>query len=293
MFQRVLICTDFSDSLQRLVNFVPSLAAGGISQIVFLHTVSLEEAPIPRVDTERIDRARDKLSVACRQAPSGVEVKIEVQSGRAIDTILRTAATYESDVIILGTPSRNLLTEKLFGSTTMGLAQRTKIPLFTLRPQLISTYTTEELDLRCRHLFRNLLLPFDNSNAAKYTVEKIKQLSQKKLPSKECIQEILLCWVVEEGGRSELSETEQQTIVSQTIEPIQQSLNAAGLATELEVRRGNPIVEILAVAQESDISAIVLSSDSLGKLLEWSAPSFAGEIMRRSWHSVLYFPPQK
>jgi nucleotide-binding universal stress UspA family protein len=293
MFQRVLICTDFSDSLQRLINFVPSLAAGGISQIVFLHTVSLEEAPIPRVDTERIDRARNKLSVACHQAPSGVEVKIEVQSGRAIDTILKTAATYESEVIILGTPSRNLLTEKLFGSTTMGLAQRTMIPLFTLRPQLISTYTTEELDLRCRHLFRNLLLPFDNSNAAKYTVEKIKQLSQKNLLSKEYIQEILLCWVVEEGGRSELSEAEQQTIVSQTIEPIQQSLNAAGLPTQLEVRRGSPIVEILTVAQESDTSAIVLSSDNLGKLMEWSAPSFAGEIMRRSWHSVLYFPPQR
>jgi nucleotide-binding universal stress UspA family protein len=286
MFQRVLICTDFSDSLQRLVNFVPSLAAGGISQIVFLHTVSLEEAPIPRVDTERIDRARNKLSVACHQAPSGVEVKIEVQSGRAIDTILKTAATYESEVIILGTPSRNLLTEKLFGSTTMGLAQRTMI-------QLISTYTTEELDLRCRHLFRNLLLPFDNSNAAKYTVEKIKQLVQKNLLSKEYIQEILLCWVVEEGGRSELSEAEQQTIVSQAIEPIQQSLNAAGLPTQLEVRRGSPIVEILTVAQESDTSAIVLSSDNLGKLMEWSAPSFAGEIMRRSWHSVLYFPPQR
>ncbi|MGV0025810.1 universal stress protein [Phormidesmis priestleyi] len=300
MFQRPLICTDFSDGLQRLVNFVPSLVAGGMSQIVFLHIVPLkEEANIPRVDVERVDRAKARLSAALDHVPVGTDVKVEVESGRAIEVILKTAETHQSDVIILGTPSRTLLTEKLFGSTTMGLAQRTNIPLLTLRPQLISTYTSEELNLRCRHLFRTLLLPFDNSNAARYTVEKIKELAQKRpiqevAPQKDqSLEKILLNWVVEEGGRSELSQAEQQKIVCETIEPVRDQLVAQGLLVNLEVRRGSPIVEILAVAQESDVSAIALSSDNLGKLLEWSTPSFAGEIMRRSWHPVLYFPPKR
>jgi nucleotide-binding universal stress UspA family protein len=300
MFQRPLICTDFSDGLQRLVNFVPSLVAGGMSQIVLLHIVPLkEEANIPRVDAERVDRAKAKLSAALDHVPVGAEVKVEVESGRAIEAILKTAESYQSDVIILGTPNRTLLTEKLFGSTTMGLAQRTKIPLLTLRPQLVSTYTSEELDLRCRHLFRTLLVPFDNSNAAKYTIETIKELAQQR-PIQEAssskdqpLKEILLCWVAEEGSRSELSETEQQKVVCDTIEPVRDQLIAQGLSVKLEVRRGSPIVEILSVAQESDVSTIALSSDNLGKLLEWSAPSFAGEIMRRSWHPVLYFPPKR
>ncbi len=299
MFQRPLICTDFSDGLQRLVDFVPSLVAGGMSQIVFLHIVPLEEANIPRVNAEQVDRAKARLSAALNHVPAGTEVKVEVESGRAIEAILKTVERYQSDVIILGTPSRTLLTEKLFGSTTMGLAQRTNIPLLILRPQLISTYTSEELNLRCRHLFRTLLLPFDNSNAAQYTVEKVKELAQKR-PIQEVapqedrsLEKILLSWVVEEGGRSELSETEQQKIVCDTIEPVRDQLIAQGLTVNIEVRRGSPIVEVLSVAQESDVSAIALSSDNLGKLLEWSTPSFAGEIMRRSWHPVLYFPPKR
>ncbi|NEO51139.1 MAG: universal stress protein, partial [Moorea sp. SIO4A3] len=35
MFQHCLICTDFSDGLYRLVEFVPSLAAGGLKKIIF------------------------------------------------------------------------------------------------------------------------------------------------------------------------------------------------------------------------------------------------------------------
>ena len=65
MFQRLLICTDFSDNLHRLAKFVPSLAAGGMQKIVFLHVAAFwEEGEIPREDTEKVAQARDRLSVA-------------------------------------------------------------------------------------------------------------------------------------------------------------------------------------------------------------------------------------
>lgn len=296
MFQRPLICTDFADGLQRLVNFVPSLVAGGMKQIVFLHTVPLKnETSIPRLDVEQIDRAKAQLSAALQQVPTGVEVKIEVQSGRLIDTILKTASTDQADVILLGTSGRSLLTEKLFGSTTMGLVQRTTIPLLTLRPQLISTYTAEELSLRCQHLFRDLLLPYDDSDAAKYTVQTIKRLVQEQSGSESrqlnsSLRRVLMCWVAEEGSRYELTEEQQQQVVCQTLEPVRHDLAIAGVDVKLEVRRGDSVVQILAVAQESDVSAIVLSSDRLGKRLEGSLASFTGEVLRRSWHPVLFLP---
>jgi len=285
MFHRILICTDFTDGLQRLVQFVPQFAASGMQQIVFLHVVPLpEDVGIPKPDAEKVDRAQKSFAPALEQVPIGVEVKIEVQSGRAIDAILRTAKTYQCDVILMGTESRNLLTEKLFGSTTAELSQRSPVPLMTIRPQLISALTTEELNLRCQHLFRGLLVPYDDSNASKHTVAQIV-----KLTKPESTPTCYLCRVVEEGGRFEPSEAEEQRLVSETLKPAQAELQTAGITTEIELRRGSAIVQILQAAQEKDVNAIAISSNS-GNRGFCSVPSFAAELLRRSLHPVLFFP---
>ncbi len=283
MFHRILICTDFTDGLQRLVHFVPQFAASGMQQIVFLHIIPLpEDVGVPKPDAEKVNRAQKQLAPAREQVPAGVEVKIEIQAGRAIDIILRTAKTHQCDVILMGTQSRSLFTETLFGSTTADLSQRSTLPLMTLRPQLISALTTEELNLRCQHLFRGLLVPYNDSNASKHTVAQIAELAQ---PEQTCY----LCRVVDEGGRFELSETEEQRLVSDTLKPAQAQLQAAGIQTEIELRRGNAIAQILQAAQEKDVSAIAISSNS-GNHGFLSVPSFAAELLRRSLHPVLFFP---
>jgi nucleotide-binding universal stress UspA family protein len=285
MFHRILICTDFTDGLQRLVRFVPQLASSGMKQIVFLHVVPLGEAKgVPKPDAEKVDRARSQLAPAQENIPNGVEVQIEVQSGKPVDVILRTAKTYQSEVILIGTQSRNLFTEKLFGSTTTGLAQRSTIPLMAVRPQLISAMTSEELSLRCQHLFRELLIPYDGGNSAKYAIAQIAKLANS---SQTCN----LCRVVE-SGRFELSPEEEQRIISETLKPAQAELQAAGLNAEIEVRKGNAIVQILEAAQNNDTSAIALSS-TLENHGFGSVPSFAAELLRRSIYPILLFPGRR
>ena len=61
----------------------------------------------------------------------------------------------------------------------------------------------------------------------------------------------------------------------------------------IEVREGDPLTEVLAAAQEADVSAIVTSSSVPNKLLSWSAPQFTDELLRRSWHPIIYFPPSR
>ncbi|MGB5975572.1 MAG: universal stress protein, partial [Nodosilinea sp.] len=84
MFQRALICTDFTDSMYRLAQFVPSLAAGGFKSLVFFHSVSVESGPeIPRQDSTVLEQPRARLKELLREAPDDIEVTIEVQIGRA------------------------------------------------------------------------------------------------------------------------------------------------------------------------------------------------------------------
>lgn len=290
MFQRVLFCTELSDGIQRFVHFVPSLAAAGIRHLVFLHVAPLwEGGSIPRIDDERVAQAKRQLAPALEKVPPGIEVQVVVESGRAIDAILKVAKAHQSELIVMGTPIRNLLTEKLFGSTAIGLSQRTNIPIMALRPQLISTYTTEELDLRCRHLFHYLLIPYDDSSPAQALVEYVKQ--HPKADAGDGLQRCLLCWVVSEGSRREqLTKDHAMQVAKEKLMAIKTNLESAHLQVDVDIRCGDPISEILSVAVEIDITAIAVCSDSLGKPLEWSVPSFTGELLRRCWHPLIFFP---
>jgi nucleotide-binding universal stress UspA family protein len=292
MFQRVLICTDFSDGLHRLTHFVSSLALAGMKQIVFLHTVPLwEKGIIPQVDTEKIEQAQTRLAKTVGESPNDVEVKIEVQSGKPVEIILKVAQTYQSQLIILGSQSRNLLTEKLVGSTMADLSHKTTIPLLVLRPQLISTYTCEELTLRCQHLFRSLLLPYNGTQAANYLLQQVKHLAQQQ--SDRYLQQCTLCWVLENTGRSEVPKKILPQQAQQTLSQIKADLEGVNLRVETEVREGHSVTDVLEVAAMADISAIAVSSGTIGKLQEWLVSSFAAELLRYSWYPVLFFPPQR
>ncbi|NWF57981.1 MAG: universal stress protein [Fischerella sp.] len=292
MFERILICTDFSDSLHRLANFVSSFALAGIKQIVFLHVVPLwEKGIIPQVDSEKIEQAQTRLIAAVGESPTDVEVKIEVQSGKPVETILKVAQTYESQLIVLGSQSRSLLTEKLVGSTMADLSRRTMIPLLVLRPQLISAYTCEELTLRCQHLLRCLLLPYNDSQAANYLVQQIKHLAQQQ--SGRLLQQCRLCWVLENIGRREIPRKILPQQAQQTLSQIKADLEGVNLQVETEVREGYPVSQILETAAMADISAIAVSSETIGKPQEWLVSSFAAELLRHSWYPVLFFPPER
>ncbi len=293
MFQRILICTDLEDGLERLTGFVSSFAIAGISQIVFLHVIPIrDDREIPRPDEEQIEAIRTHLTSGLGDIPDGIDVEIDIKTGRAIDHVLNAIKAHSIDLILLGMPSRTRLTEKLFGSTTMDLCRQVSVPLMILRPQLVSTYTVEELSLRCQHLFRYLLVPFDGSDAANYLIDRIKHQAKN---AHSTLSSCLLCWIFDDVGRRGLdSYRDNQMEAAETkLASVQADLGTLGLNVQAVVRQGNAIGEVLKLAQDYDISAIALSSDSLGKILEWSIPSFAGEVLRRSWHPVIYFPPKK
>jgi nucleotide-binding universal stress UspA family protein len=288
MFQRLLICTSLADGLQRFTSFVASLAAAGVEQITFLHVVPLEGRGMPKADEEKVQHAREQLAVVQADLPTHLDVKVEVQAGRAAERILATAEAEQSDLIVLGTESRSLLTEKLFGSTAISLCQQNKLPVLILRPQLISTYTVEELDLRCRHLFRYLLVPYDGSKISDYLLSQIKQRVTQMTPG---LQECLLLRVIESHDRiDKIMHDSRIQEAKASLAQAQADLEQLNLKVTTRIEEGERIPVTLRMAMDYDITAIAVATDTLGKLAELSGPSFAGELLRRSWHPVLFFP---
>jgi nucleotide-binding universal stress UspA family protein len=289
MFQRALICTDFTDGMHRLAQFVPSLAAGGFQSLTFFHNVAIDaEREIPSNDPEILAKPKQRLTDLLRNVPDQVEVKVEVQMGRASDNILRLAKQCHADVIFLGTPTRTMLEEKLFGSTTMQLAEKSSIPLMILRPQLISTYTTAELELRTSNLFRYLLLTYDGQQGGKTLIEKVRKQVQSNPNS--VLERVRLLWVIDENIRREFHGDHPLEQAQAECNTIQEELAALGIVVNTTVVEGDPIQQIMLTAEQYDIGAIATCTRGLGGFLKWSTPSLTRDILRRSWHPVLYFP---
>lgn len=290
MFKRALICTDFSDSLQRLANFVPDLAKGGMTHLIFFHNVPLMTSrEIPCVDEDRVSEARDILSAAESNVPEGTTVDIEVASGRAADNIVRAVKKYQPDIVFSGMPTRSTLNERVFGSTTMTLAEKLNVPILILRPQLVSTYRESELSQRCQNLFDYLLLPYDGSESAKKLVSDVK--AQMQSDPAGALRTCLLTWVIDDGGRvaSNNPEEEAQT----QLDAVKAELDDLGTTIETEVRQGNPLEEVLKSGEMHDISAIAVCTGKSKGILKLTVPSFTSAILRASWHPIIHFPRHK
>jgi nucleotide-binding universal stress UspA family protein len=288
MFQSCLICTDFTDGLYRLVNFVPDLARCGLKKIIFFHSVPLwEEGEVPRIDEEKITEAKQRFSVALTNVPQDVEVKIEVPCGKPLDTIPRLLKQESIDVILTGTPIRSLLQERFFGSTSVGLAKLATQPLAIVRPQLITTYTKEELALRCQHLWRSLLIPYNDSATARYLIQQLKTYAQNCNPS--LLPECILVAVVGDSGRAAMYSEQRVKDTQAKLAEVASELAALNIKVSTEVRQGNALTEILAAASSLEISAIALATDFKNNPLQWTVRSFANDLMRSSWFPLLLF----
>jgi len=290
MFKRALICTDFSDSLQRLANFVPDLAKGGMTHLVFFHNVPLMTSrEIPCVDEDKVSEAREVLAKAEANVPEGTTVEIEIASGRASENIVRAVKKHQPDIIFSGMPTRSSLNERVFGSTTMTLAEKVDVPILILRPQLVATYRVSELSQRCQHLFNYLLLPYDGSASAKHLVAYVKAEIQSD--PNGALETCLLTRVIDDGGR--ISSSDLMESAEAQMAQVKSELEGLGSEILTEVRTGNPLEEILKSGEVHDISAIAICSGKSKGILKFTVPSFTSAVLRASWHPIIHFPKQK
>ncbi|MDB9525643.1 universal stress protein [Oscillatoria sp. CS-180] len=289
MFQRVLISTDFKDGLYRLGCVVPSLVQAGVTEATFFHNVAVQtDRSVPKVDEDGMKAARKRFEESIQTVPEGVTVDIHVTCGRPSDNIIKQVESSKCEVLFLGTPTRSALSEKLFGSTTAKLIERTSVPMIILRPQLISTYTTDELSLRCRNLMHNLLIPYDGTKGSSEFLDTLKTQIAKNPPPEN--HKYWLLWVIDENIRRELRGDNPLQEAQARLQQAANTLRELNVTVETVVKEGDPFEEIMNAADYYDIGAIATSSRGIGGFLRWSVPSLTREILRQSWHPVLYFP---
>lgn len=292
VFERPLICTDLCDGLDRLARMVPSFLSGGIQGLVFLSVVPYRlDREIPREDTEAIAAAQQRLGNALQGAPHG-PVTVAVRSGRPAEVIATVAAEHHCDAVFLGGASRSLLEEKLFGSTSIALGQQGTVPLLILRPPLLAALTLEELDLRCRHLFRQVLVPHNGGPSAERATARLLTMIQRQRDRGVPVA-VERCWLYQ--AIEEIRNLPMAHVLTEhrdRLERVRAQFEALGVATEVMVEAGSFLPGLMAAAQDYDISAIVIASRHRNFFVDWSVPNSGQRVLRHSLHPVLFFPPK-
>ncbi len=290
MFKRLLIPTNLADGLPRLVNFLPELATNGLEKIVFVHSCFMEDdSERLRQGEKSLARARELLTIDHSKLPPGLEAEVILDTRRPYEVIMEAIKQHEPDLVLMSRPPRSLLDEKIFGSSAIAVIQRTRVPIMIARPHLFWVMTAEELALRCQHLLRHVMIPYDHSASAQHLISQIKSLAKEAIlhPLAACT----LVWVINNAGQQDLAVNQKTQEAKVILANLESELTELGLKVNSLIRVGTPVAQVEAVAHEEDIHAIAISSTAVGKIWELSIPSFAGEILRRSVYPVIYFPP--
>ena len=295
MFQHCLICTDFTDGLQRTIHFVSALKKGGFNKVTFFHSVPIwDEGEVPRVDREKITEMKEKLAPALENIPDGMEVNIEVLSGSAAENIIDLTKKYDIDFIITGTPLSNSLQNLLFGSTTAKLTKKVHIPVMVLRPQLIWVYREEELYSRFQNLNDYWLIPYQDHDHDRDLINKVKEYATDKSDQKP--PKCLLITTVDDVSRSRLITENNVQEAKQKLAKLKKELESVGVEVETIVKTGSHLEIVFETALTYNISAIAVANDRDSKLidriLDLTVGNDSSNLLNCSWFPLVYFPLQ-
>jgi nucleotide-binding universal stress UspA family protein len=157
-FKNILCAIDFSHDSQHALELSRSLAQAAAGRLVLVHSLEqfsgMESKVTAHFNVSEFRRtfereAKQRLeALVPANARTGCEVSVLVVHGRASREVLRVAAAYEADLIVLGVHGRNVVDLTLFGSTTQHVLHRAEIPVLTVPRKAMTAAAAAQPDRR-------------------------------------------------------------------------------------------------------------------------------------------------
>ena len=143
-FKRILCAVDFSDCSLAAWDYALSLARGAGATLAIIHVVGALPVACDPLMGSPVDLAgyqlaaetfgRERLQALVTAAASkGVIVEPLIVSGQPHHEILRQAAAWGSDLIVLGIHGKNPIDRLMFGATAEPVVRRAECPVLTVR----------------------------------------------------------------------------------------------------------------------------------------------------------------
>jgi nucleotide-binding universal stress UspA family protein len=258
MFERILVPTDFSDHAKKALVCLTRIP--GIREVVLLHIIDATQytrrgwTHEPEIENAKILLNEEKgfLEKLGLIVTTHLEV---ITSGDIASSIIAIAKKEKVSTIIMGSRGRGLIKGLLLGSASSGVLQRGQVHQLILRDSVVDAMTGEMLTKFCKGLLSRVLCPTDFSPPSRVAIESLTRL--------EGIGDAFLLHVVTRGESRADIDREVREATNQLME-IQKDLLEKGIRSQIRIRLGRPTDEITRLAEEEDVSLILMSSRGLG-----------------------------
>ena len=296
MFARVLFPTDLSAYADSVLACLPELKSAGLREVVLLSVIRPSDVPMPEtVNRESLEYWRwsleEKLNVAKMALQGkGLRALTRIEYGNPAEQIVCVAEDERVETIVISAQGATAAQELLIGSTAYEVIRHATVPVLLQKFELIRELGHMKCRQVCEHTFQRVLHPTDFSDCADAAFQVVKHLKAAGT------QEVILLHVQDERVMKQrppeqLAEFDRQD--TERLEAFCKVLHMFGLQAQSVLRHGIPFKETLALADEMDVSLIVLGSHGHSAVREMLAGSTFENVARLSRQPVLVVRPQR
>lgn len=290
MFTKALFPTDFSAYANTVFTCLPDLKSAGLQIVVLVSVIKDSDVPMPgtmnREDLKRVEwSVQERLNIA-RMALEGQGLRVftHLRYGSPAEQILRVAEEERVNLIVIGAQGKTLGQELLLGSVAYEVVRGTMVPVLIEKALVVRNMGHVECQLACQEMFSRVLHPTDFSECADAAFQIVKCLRSTDT------QEVFLLHVQDERAMRHRSPEQIIAFDNEDIERLEKlcrALRMFGLQARFLLRHGHPVRETLRVAEEENISLIVLGSYGRSAFREIVTGSTFENVLRLSRRPVL------
>jgi nucleotide-binding universal stress UspA family protein len=260
MFEKLLLCTDFSEYFIKISECVPALP--GIREIVLLHVFDATHYHIRGwTYNPQIENAKIKLEEQKKHLESfGLQVKtrLDVITAGDIPGSIQSAADEENtSLIVMGARGGDFSDITFLGSVAGGVLRTTNHPVLVLNHSVIEILKDSGSDTICPKIISKVIFPTDFSQPSHWALEILKGMTG--------IGTLVLIHVITKGETAEEIKTLEDE-AQQKLNALIGDLTKQGITAISHVRFGDPVDEILQCAKDEEGSLIFLHSHGSGWL---------------------------
>jgi nucleotide-binding universal stress UspA family protein len=281
MFSKVLFATDLSIYSSASLECVSEMP--GVREVILLNVIDATH-PSKRgwVYDDAIKNSEKELENQKKHLLlSGIDARVRVEvitTGEVAETIVRVAKEEDVSLIVTGARGKGLVSRVLLGSVSKGVLQGTRGGVLIIRNRVVELPKGPKYEKLCPGIFSKILFPTDFSDHASAVVPILEGI--------EGLGKVILLHVVTRGETKEEIDISMET-AQQRLEAIAEGLKRAGKEAEVVVHLGSPTDEIIHLAENEDVSLIVMGRHGHGRVREMVLGSTAYMVAKRAKRPVL------
>jgi nucleotide-binding universal stress UspA family protein len=164
--------------------------------------------------------------------------------------IIRTANNENISLIVMGARGKSLFSGLLLGSVSEGVITRAGVHILVMHFKGLEGNDTVPLEKFCTNVFSHVLCPVDFSRPAEKTLEYLKSLG--------FVRKVTVLHVAHAQSRGRDKNIQQEDPEQQLIR-VTTDLEQHGIRATAICLSGNQVTEICRVAEEQDVSLIMMA----------------------------------